>query len=96
MFRTALSKIGKAPSSVIFSFYWSVDSVRKRCNSSENMGDYSIQSLLLICVFGYTRLRKIINVKKIVWFMTRKSVVHDFRACPNENCSIYNAEIRYT
>ena len=36
------------------------------------------------------------RVKKIVQFTTRNSVIHDFRACSNENCSIYDTEISYT
>ena len=46
--------------------------------------------------FSYTRLRKIIDIKKIVRFTTRNSVMHDFRAHSSENCSICDAEISYT
>ena len=46
--------------------------------------------------FSCTRLRKIINIKKIVRFTTRNSAIHDFRAHSSENCSICDAEISYT
>ena len=44
-----------------------------------------IQGLFFVCVFnlrvfGYTRLRKIINIEKIVQFAMQNSVIHDFRA----------------
>ena len=44
-----------------------------------------VQGLLFIHAFGlhgfgYTCLTKIINIKKIVRFTMRKSVMHDFRA----------------
>ena len=58
-----------------------------------------MQSLLFICVvdlhgFGYTRLRKIINVKKIVRFTTWKSVICNFWARSSEivlwkNCALF-------
>ena len=49
-----------------------------------------IQSLLFIRVFdlrvfGYTRLRKIINIKKIVQFRPRNSAIHDFRALSSKS-----------
>ena len=45
--------------------------------------------------FDYTHLRKIIKIKKIVRFTTRKSVTHDFQACSSKNRSIYDTEISY-
>ena len=38
-----------------------------------------------LLVFCYTRLRKIISIKKIVRFMTCNSVIHDFRARSSES-----------
>ena len=34
--------------------------------------------------FRYTRLRKTINIKKIVRFTMQNSVIQDFRACSSE------------